>query len=284
MTIKIVTDTGSDLPRAWLDAYDIHEVPLVLRFGDREVQDSEATRAELWQRVEAGLPCETSGPPVGAYQAAFSPLIDAGNQVLCITLPAAHSVTYNSAWLAAQAFPGRVEVVDGRSLSLGYGLQAREAARLATAGAGLATIAAALREMQDRITIRFFLESLDQARRGGRLDALVPIMSRLGQTLNIRAILTINDEGRITLVGPARGRKGATRRLAQDLLGTGPAETIIVGHSRSPDEAAALADELAAGLNFPRPDVIVFEVGAVLIAHAGTGVLAAGTIARRQEG
>ena len=113
MTIKIVTDTGSDMPPEWLAAYDIHLVPLVLRFGDREVEDNETTRAELWQRVEAGLPCETSGPPVGAYEAAFAPLIAAGHQVLCITLPAVHSVTYNSAWVAAQSFPGQVEVVDG---------------------------------------------------------------------------------------------------------------------------------------------------------------------------
>lgn len=283
MTIKIVTDTGSDIPPDWLAAYDIHQVPLVLRFGDREVEDSETTRAELWQRVEAGLPCETSGPPVGAYAAAFAPLVEAGNQVLCITLPAAHSVTYNSAWVAAQTYPGNVEVVDGRSLSLGYGLQAIEASRLAAAGADLTTIAAALRAMQSRITIRFFLESLDQARRGGRLDALVPVMSRLGQTLNIRAILTVNDEGRISLVGPARGRKGAIKRLAQDLIDTAPAETVIVGHSRSPEEASALADTLAAGLNLPRAEVIVFEIGAVLLAHAGKGVLAAGTVRRREE-
>ena len=147
----------------------------------------------------------------------------------------------------------------------------------------LTTIAAALREMQSRITLRFFLESLDQARRGGRLDALVPVMSRLGQTLNIRAILTVNDEGRISLVGPARGRKGAIKRLAQDLIDTAPAETVIVGHSRSPDEASALADTLAVGLNLSRAEIIVFEIGAVLLAHAGKGVLAAGTVRMRAE-
>ena len=283
MTIKIVTDTGSDMPPEWLAAYDIHLVPLVLRFGDREVEDNETTRAELWQRVEAGLPCETSGPPVGAYEAAFAPLIAAGHQVLCITLPAVHSVTYNSAWVAAQSFPGQVEVVDGRSLSLGYGLQAREAAQLAEAGADLTTIAAALRDMQRHITIRFFLESLDQVKRGGRLNALVPVMSKLGQTLNIRAILTVNDEGRISMVGPARGRNGAIKRLAQDLIETAPVETAIVGHSRSPDEAGALADMLAEQLNLPRAEIIVFEIGAVLLAHAGNGVLAAGTVRRRQD-
>ncbi len=282
MTIKIVTDTGSDIPPDLLADYDIHQVPLILRFGDRAVLDSAESRAELWQRIEAGLPCDTSGPPVGAYEEAFAPLVAAGHQILCVTLTGAHSVTYNSAWLAAQNYPGQVEVVDGRSVSLGYGLQAIKAAQLAAAGADLTTIAAALRDMQRRITIRFFLESLDQVKRGGRLDALIPVMSRLGQTLNIRAILLINNEGRITMDGPARGRKGATKRLVQDLLKTAPVEKVLVGHGRSPDEAAALADQLAAGLNVPRQEVIVFEVGAVLLAHAGKGVLAAGTVRRDQ--
>ncbi|MEZ4770106.1 MAG: DegV family protein, partial [Caldilineales bacterium] len=281
MTIKIVTDTGSDIPPDLVDDYDIHQVPLILRFGDREVLDSEESRAELWQRIEAGLPCDTSGPAAGAYEEAFRPLVAAGHQVLCVTLTGAHSVTYNSAWLAAQSFPGQVEVVDGRSVSLGYGLQAIRAAQMAADGSDLATIAAALREMQSRITIRFFLESLDQVKRGGRLDALLPVMSRLGQTLNIRAILLINEEGRITMDGPARGRKGATKRLTHDLLETAPVETVIVGHGRSPDEAAALADQLAAGLNVPRDEVIVFEVGTVLLAHAGKGVLAAGTVRKK---
>lgn len=278
MAIKIVTDTGSDMPESWQSAYDIRLVPLVLRFDEREVEDNETTRAELWQRVEAGLPFETSGPPVGAYETVFGSLTAAGHQVLCITLTGAHSVTFNSAWVAAQSFPGQVEVVDGRSLSLAYGLQAREAARMAAAGADMAAIVAALHDLQRRITLRFFLESLDQVKRGGRLDTLMPVMGRLGQTLNIRAVLTVNDEGRITLVGPARGRNGAIKRLIQDLRATAPAEMALVGHSRSPEEAAAIADELAAGLGIARDEVIIFEVGTVLVAHAGKGVLAAGTV------
>ena len=135
--------------------------------------------------------------------------MEAGNDVVCITLTGTHSVTYNSAWTAAQAFPGRVEVVDGRSISLGYGIQVLEAARLAAAGVSREAVVAALLDLQKRIMIRFFLETLEQVKRGGRLDALMPVLGRLGQALNIRAVLTVNDEGRISLVGPARGRHAA---------------------------------------------------------------------------
>lgn len=281
MPVKIVTDTGCDLHPSLIEQFDIHLVPLVLRFGERDVDDSPQTRAELWQRVEAGLPCETSGPPVGPYQAAYAPLIEAGYEIVCITLTGAHSVTYTSAIVAAQDFPAQITVVDGRSISLGYGMQVLEAARLAAAGASRNAVAEAVREYQRRLTLRFFLESLDQVKRGGRLDGLMPVLSRLGAALNIRAVLTVNDEGRISLVGPARGRRGALKRVAQDIAATGPVERLAVAHSRAQDEAEALADELAQALQFPRSEIMMVEIGSVLIAHAGQGLLGAGSIRAR---
>lgn len=281
MAVKIVTDTGCDLPSHLVEQYGIQLVPLVLRFGERDVDDSPETRAELWQRVEAGLPCETSGPPVGPYQAAFAPLAQAGHEIVCITLTGAHSVTYSSAVLAAQDFPDQVTVLDGRSISLGYGLQVLEAAQLAAAGASRDAVVAAVRSAQQRLTIRFFLESLEQVKRGGRLDGLMPVLSRLGVALNIRAVLTVNEEGRISLVGPARGRRGAIKRVAQDIAATGPVERLAVAHSRALPEAEALADELAEALQFPRAQIVMVEIGSVLIAHAGQGLLGAGSIRAR---
>ncbi len=278
MPVKIVTDTGCDLPTPLIEQYEIHLVPLVLRFGERDVQDSPETRAELWQRVEAGLPCETSGPPVGPYVAAFEPLARAGHEIVCITLTGAHSVTYSSAALAAQDFPDQVTVIDGCSISLGYGLQVLQAAQLAAAGATAGRVVEAVRDYQRRLTLRFFMESLDQVKRGGRLAGLMPILSRLGTALNVRALLTVNDEGHISLVGPARGRRGAIKRVAQDIIAAGPAERLAVAHSRALDEAEALAAELAAALNFPRDEILMVEIGSVLIAHAGQGLLGAGSI------
>lgn len=278
MAVKIVTDTGCDLPAELIEQYDIQLVPLVLRFGEREVSDSPETRAELWQRIESGLPCETSGPPVGPYLAAYAPLVQAGHEVVCITLTGAHSVTYTSALLAAQDFPTQVTVIDGRSLSLGYGLQALRAAEVAAAGASRAAVIEAVASYRRRLALRFFIESLDQVKRGGRLAALMPALSRLSAALNLRAVMTVNEEGRISLVGPARGRRGAAKRLVQEVAAVGPVERLAVVHSRVPDEAAALADELAALLHFPRADVMIAEIGSPLIAHAGQDVLGVGSI------
>lgn len=281
MAVKLVADTGCDLPDDLLARYDIRQVPLILRFGEQEVADSPATRAQLWQRVEQRLPCGTSGPPAGDYVAAFTPLVAAGHQVLCITLTGAHSVTYTSAALAAQDFAGQVAVMDSRSISLGYGLQVLEAAETLARGADLHTARLAAESVQARLKLLFFMESLDQVQRGGRLDGLMPLLNRLGSALNLRALLTISHEGRIALAGPARGRRGAMRRVVEDLAVAAPVERLAVVHSRAADEAAALADQLAVALNFPRREALVVEIGSVLVAHAGRGLLGAGVVTRR---
>lgn len=281
MSVKIVTDTGCDLPASQIEEYEIALVPLILRLGERELLDTEASRQELWQHVEAGLPCQTSGPPVGAYEQVYRPLVEAGHEVVCIALTGAHSVTFNSAWTAAQAFPGQVTVIDSRSLSMGYGYQALEAAKLAVAGADVPTIAAAVESIIRRSQIRFFLENLDQVTRGGRLDSLMPMLNRLGRALNIRAILTLNEDGRISLVGPARGRRGAVKRLIQDSLALAPLEWQAVAHTRRLNEAEALAKELSDHSGMARDLIPVVEIGPVLIAHAGEGVL--GVISVRSE-
>lgn len=280
MSVKIVSDTGCDLPASLVEQHDIALVPLVLRFDERDLPDTPATRVELWQRVEAGLPCDTSGPPIGAYEVVYEPLVAAGHDVLCITLTGAHSVTYSSAWAAAQSFPGKVTVIDSCSLSFGYGFQVLKAAQAVVNGADLATAVAVVRSVQQRSQLRFFLEQLDQVKRGGRLDALMPILGRLGHALNVRAMLTVNEEGRISLVGPARGRRGGIKRLVQDAAARSPLEMLGVGHIRCPDEAHEMADELAALLAMPREEILVLEIGSVLIAHAGAGTLGVATVAR----
>jgi DegV family protein with EDD domain len=282
MTVKIVTDTGCDLPAALIAQHDITLVPLILRFGDRDVPDAETSRAELWERIDAGLPCDTSGPPIGFYEEAYRPLVEAGHDIVCITLTGAHSVTYSSAWAAAQAFPGKVTVLDSRSLSLGYGMLILRAAQVAGAGGDVAAVTAVTRSVRERTFLRFFLESLDQVRRGGRLDTLMPVLGRLGAALNVRALLTVNDEGRISLVGPARGRRGAVKRMIQEAAATAPVEMVAVGHARRPEEAGAMAEELALRLAVPQAKILVAELGPVFIAHAGEGTMGVGTVTRLQ--
>lgn len=109
----------------------------------------------------------------------------------------------------------------------------------------------------------------------------MPVLGRLGHALNVRAVLTVNDEGRISLVGPARGRRGAIKRLVQDAVAAAPVQYIAVGHTRRPEEAEEMADELARQLGLPRAQIPALEIGSVLIAHAGEGTM--GVVAVSQQ-
>ena len=122
-TIRVVTDSSSDLPPDLARELEIEIVPLSVHFGTDVYPDSELTAEEFWQKAS-----------VGAYTEVFEPLVASGNQVLCVALTSKHSGTYNSALLAAQRFSGAVTVFDSESLSLGLGLQAVAAARHAQAG------------------------------------------------------------------------------------------------------------------------------------------------------
>ena len=81
MPVKIVSDTGCDLPPELIERYEIHLVPLICALAIVICSTVRQRGQELWQRVEARLPCETSGPPVGPYEIMFNSLVEAGNDV-----------------------------------------------------------------------------------------------------------------------------------------------------------------------------------------------------------
>ena len=109
--------------------------------------------------------------------------MDAGHDVVCLTLPGKHSGTFNAAWLAAEEFGDRVRVVDTGSFSLGMGLQVLEAARQALAGRSAEFIQRTAESFRARTSIIFVLDTLEWVRRGGRLDLIIPMIDRVARTL-----------------------------------------------------------------------------------------------------
>ena len=98
-----------------------------MRFGQEMIPSDHLTNDEFWQRAaKSDEPPGTSSPAPGTFLQAFQKLVDAGHDVVCLTLPGKHSGTFNAAWLAAEEFGDRVRVVDTGSFSLGMGLQVLE--------------------------------------------------------------------------------------------------------------------------------------------------------------
>ena len=278
--IAVVTDTGADLTSAQQAQYGITVIPLVVRFGSETYLDDQLTLDEFWTKVGEGPPFPgTSQPPTGLYEEAFHSLIAQGNHVLCLCITSKHSGTLNSAYAAAQSFPGQVTVFDTLSLSLGQAYQVITAAQMAAQGHNLEDILARLESIRARTHFCIALDTIEYLRRGGRADQVMPLLESIVRVLNIKPLLGVVD-GQLKPLGAARSREKSWRQIVQELSKHLPAEAVIVAHTRLAAEAPEFARTLAEQLHFPLEQIPIAETGAILSSHAGPGVMAAAVIQR----
>jgi DegV family protein with EDD domain len=216
---------------------------------------------------------------VGLFEEAFERLVTAGYQVLCLTVTGQHSGTFGSASTAAKRFGGMVVVLDSLSLSLGEGFQVLAAARAALAGKAMAQVARAAEEVRRRTRLFILLDSIEHIRRGGRADALIPLLHRVTGVLRIKPILNL-EEGHLGLHALVRSYERGLRRITADVAGSGPLAQLAVIHTRAAAIAERVADVLSERLAFPREEIVVDETGPVLSVHAGSGVLGVAGVRR----
>jgi DegV family protein with EDD domain len=276
--VAVVTDSTPYLPRRVIDQWGIREVSLYVGWdGDlrpeHEYDDLDAFYARL--RESPTLPA-TSQPSVGDFRAAYEPLVRAGRDVVSVHIAAGISGTYESAIeaarsLATEGHPGRIEVVDGQTGAGGLGCLVVTAARAADQGADLQTTVDAVREARERLEIWFCLDTLEYLRRGGRIGAA---QAMLGTALKVKPILTFGTE--IAPVGRVRTKKRALERMDEYLseLKDRGATDWVVQHAQSPEDADHLVEQ---GTRiFGAGPLFCTEVGPVLGAHLGSGMLVGG--------
>jgi DegV family protein with EDD domain len=272
MGVRIVTDTGCDLPPSLereLEELGVVIVRFLFCFGLEECEDKTIPMKEFLARAESTWPT-TSVPSSGAFAQAFRQCVEAGDEVVCITITGNHSATYSAAVLGSQEFPpGQVTVVDSKSLSLPQGLMVLAAARAAQEGKSAQAVVDTIKELQERLHLLITLDTVEYLVKGGRASRLSGIMAGL---LKIRPILTLVD-GELTLLEKPRGRKAAKQRLIELAKGRFPAETVGVAHIACEEEAKELVSEIALQTGFPEEEILLAETGMVLATHGGPGTL-----------
>jgi len=272
MTVRIVTDTSCDLPPALegeLKDLGVKAIPFLFHFGLEGHEDKSMSIREFLARAAATWPT-TAAPSAGAFIQAFRECVEAGDQVVCITITSKHSATYSSAVLASQQFsPGQVAVVDSLSLSLGQGLLVLAAARAGKEGKSPEQVVETVKTLWQRLHFYIGLETVEYLVKGGRASRLTGALASL---LRLRPILSVVD-GELTLVEKPRGKEAAKQKLSQMALGHFPAETVGVIHI----DAEAAAQELAAGIavqtGYPREKILIVETGMALATHGGPGTV-----------
>jgi DegV family protein with EDD domain len=279
--VAVVTDSTADLPPSLAAAEGITVVPLTVAFGADTFRagvdlDSDAFLARLAAAPE--LPV-TSQPPPEAFARCYRELGADHDAVVSVHISGNLSGTLQSASLAAREVAGDVPVtvVDSGTVSMGLGMLAISAARLARAGADAATVAAAVAEEAGRVEIVFMVQSLEALRRGGRIGRAT---SLLGTVLDLKPTLRLVD-GEITPLERTRTRRRALRGMV-DRLRAGPGiGRICAAHTGTPDEAHALLREF--DLLVPREEMYVTTLGPVVATHAGAGAMGFITVRHRAE-
>ncbi|MER6507177.1 DegV family protein [Nonomuraea sp. NPDC001636] len=214
----------------------------------------------------------TSRPSPARFAACYDELAAAGaTGVVSIHLSGELSGTVESALAAAKDAPVPVEVIDSRSIAMGLGYPVLAAARSAAAGASLGDVADAARRTAAVTRTFFYVDTLEYLRRSGRIGAAT---SLFGSALMIKPLLHIVD-GRISLLEKVRTSGRAIARLedlaveaAVELGGAG----VAVQHMGARGRAEALGGRLSKRVAGVR-EVRVVEVGAVIGAHVGPGML-----------
>ncbi len=274
MAVKIVTDTSCDLPAGMEQELGVTSVPLIFLFGDEQYPDKTIPMAEFWAKARTVWP-KTSAPSSGDFERVFREVVEAGDQVVCITVTSKLSATYNAAVVASQRFlPDQVAVVDSQSLAICQGHIVRAAAQAARAGCTLAEVVRAVEMCREKLHLYITLDTVQYLVKGGRASKVSGILAGL---LKIRPMLNVQD-GELVLVEKLRGRQVAKQRLLELALSHSPAESITIAHVACLDEARELAATLAAETGFPVESIPIIEVGMALATHGGPGTLGIGVV------
>ena len=273
---KVVTDSTCDLAPEVLEELGIVVVPLVVRIGYEEFLETDLSADEFWAKVEAarrqGLFPQTSQPSPGAFENVFASLVDGGDVAVCATVTSKQSGTFNSASVAARRFGEAVGVFDSWSCSLGLGFMVMAAARAAHEGASLSEVLALLEQMRERTEIFLVMDTIEYLRMGGRANAIIPILSKLMQFLQVKPIIRF-VEGEIKLIGQARTFPAALKRAEQLMEGLRPFERLAVAHTRRPADAQVWAEHLGESMGF-QGQIPLAEIGPTLSCHAGPRLMA----------
>ncbi len=257
-----------------MERHGITAVPLTVVLGDQALEEgTEISARSLAQALQKRHSVTTSRPSPEVFAATYRAAADAGADALVsLHLSAEFSGTYDAALLAAKDAPIPVRVVDTGMVAMALGFCALAAAESADAGGSLDEVVAAAEKRAAGTSAYFYVDTLEYLRRGGRIGTAQAL---LGSALAVKPILQL-DGGRIEMLEKVRTASKAIARLEEIVAerAGGAAVDIAVHHLAAPERAERLAERLrerVPGL----ADLHVSEVGAVIGAHTGPGLLGA---------
>lgn len=282
MSVAVVTDSTACLPSAVLPHPNITVVPLPVTInGVSGSEGVDVTPADIVKAFELRrIELSTSRPAPGELFEVYKSLFDRGfSGIVSIHLSTKLSGTCEAAQLAAREFGDRVQVVDSANAGMGMGFCVLAARDAAASGASIGTVADVAKHARTATQTFFYVDTLEFLRRGGRISAASAL---LGTALSVKPILHV-DSGRVMLRDKVRTSTRALSRLEDLVLEAGQDQhvDVAVHHLQAPERAKELAERLALKFGDRIHQTHISEVGAVVAAHCGPGLL--GAVVHRRD-
>lgn len=244
MTVRVVTDSASDMPLDLARDLGMTVVPANVHFGTEVFRDGvELTTDQFFDRLFNGPDFPTtSQPSVGEFAQAYSRTAEGADGIVSVHVSSKVSGTVNSATQGAQqaGLERPIEIVDSLQASMGTGLIALQAARAANAGASIDEVRQVADDAVGRCQTFALLDTLEYLLKGGRIGRA---RAMLGGLLKIKPIITI-ENGEVSDFAKERTRRKAVDRLRRAAESASPISSVAIMFSTSRDEADRLAESI----------------------------------------
>ncbi len=270
--MKIVTDSSCDLPKSFIEKYNIDVIPLKIEIDGKDYTDGvDLSHEDFFMKMKNSptLP-KTSQPSPQSFFDSFKNGVEDYKEVLSIHLSSKLSATFDAANVAKEKVQGDIEIFDTLSGSIGVGLQVLKACELVKEGVSKSILLENLREYRDQMNVVVYLETLENAVKGGRVSKPKEFVANL---FNLKPIVHV-DDGHVKILKTLRGKKRGVRTLIEEMEKKNiDFKDRIVGitHCDCLDDALALKDEIVE--KFSPKEILLTTMGPVIGTHAGPGGL-----------
>jgi DegV family protein with EDD domain len=277
-TVKVVTDSTADIPADLAEHLDITVVPLNVHFGSEQYLDGVDIQAdEFYDKLQSSNELPTTSQPspatfVDTYKS-LSSSTEEEVDIISIHLSAALSGTYQSASLAQNMVEddANVHVLDSKKASYATGMIAVAVAEAARAGKSMDECLRLAKHCIENCVVYFLVDSLHYLQKGGRIGKASAV---LGSVLNIKPILSLDEQGEVYAADRVRGNKKALQRIIHHLRDFADQNPVRMGisHAQAPEEAVRVQKQLQE--HFSVQDTVLTTIGPVIGTHVGPQTLA----------
>ena len=271
----LITDSASDLPSEIAENLEVEILPMKYMVNDTPCVDKDFDMENFYNLLRGKALSLTSQTNVEEFSNYFSRYLESGKDILYVGFPLSLSGMNNSARIAArelsEKYPERkIIVIDSVSASIGQGLLVYYAALKKKSGATIDEVADFVNDNKLKFCHWFTVDDLYFLKRGGRISQATAVV---GSILNVKPLLSMNDEGKLYVFDKIRGKKKVLDLMSSKIENlNSDYKKVFVGHADCLDDAKYVAEKISA--ENPSLDVTITHLGPIIGTHTGPGTVA----------